>query len=633
VTIPSVRRSRIRLGLVWVIAFCAAGLTAWLHPAPLSRDLDSASILTIAGLNLVAVSVTFGVVGLQTQHLAETYTRSVARAIDETRRWPAVLALQAASVMATIGLALGHPMVASGISAAILLGVGLVESGLVLSELLAQFDSLQLIALLGRRSVDRLNATRPVEPESVIPDAQSVLDLIVRGAEKADTEVTAAGLEAWRSMFFAYLENRGPLFYSDQYLAWKFARLQELIETYGRRSAGVVLPKLIQGAVDLGIAAARHLPGVGEGINEGVYYTVRCLEAAVATSVDAHLSPAAASALVGIGDLGEALVDSQKVNTAGEIARSLSRLGKALDSRPDLAHWATNGLARLIIRLSGEFSLVHMASSSAEEAVEGLVAIVKADHSDLGPTHFLTAPLSDTSLPRLVFQSASAAAKQDTRRLNDWTSVSARLAHLAFEIPLRTDLPYMVRSNGAQCAVGVLLALMVAPYSDATVKVFSDLAVKYLKVLDMGEPDRLHLVDGLAEALLAAYYASRSNSKAAGVYRTFITDVGSHIAGWETKKRRRFAAALRLVGAAAIRDAEEELSIMMARASLPPIPSRSRSIPAFTDAFETGPFGFVGLLGRPGVPLSIGGDSHLDEDARRKFLHLEATVDRPRPAT
>lgn len=71
--LQALRGVRRRELISWGLAFLAASLLL-LVP---SGDLDRGSILTVAGLQLVAVSVTFGVIGIQAQHLAETYPRSI----------------------------------------------------------------------------------------------------------------------------------------------------------------------------------------------------------------------------------------------------------------------------------------------------------------------------------------------------------------------------------------------------------------------------------------------------------------------------------------------------------------------------------------------------------------------------
>jgi hypothetical protein len=618
-----VQAFRFRLVLLWILAFTDVVVLAAFQPGPLSAKLDPGSILAIAGLNLVAVSVTFGVVGIQAQHFAETYTRAVVRSVNDRRRWPAVLVFQAAGVLVAISLALISPTLASGVAAAVLLGVGLVESGLILAELLDRFDGVRLLRLLARRNVDRVNRQDGTDPGRLIPDAQAVLDLLIGGAEKGDTEIIEAGLAVWLEMFRAYLLRRGQLFYDDEYIGWTFARLQELIETYGRRSAGVVLPKLIEGTVELGKAAAAHKQKFNEGVNEGVYAAIRCLKAAVATSVDAHLSPAAGSAIIGITRIGEALVDAGKVNTAAEPVRALRSLGRALGPKPELAYWTSTGLAQIIIKLAGLHPNDLMAGTHAENAAEGIADIVEADHADLGPTHFLTAPMSERSLPRLVYSASYAANKDANRRHSThWDGVARLLGRMAFSVPRRADIDTTVRSNAAACCGGVLLALMVAPQRDPTIRLFNDLSKEYRDLLETGEPDRLHLAENLGEVLLAAYYASLQTPDAASPYRKFTIETAEQISAWDGPQRRRFAPALRRVGAAALHNGDEALGRQMARASLP---ERPEPLAAFVidDEFETGPFGHALLLARPGLPDPPTGDAHLDVDARRHFLELE----------
>jgi len=618
-----------RLSLLWGLSFAAATLIVVLHPVGLSANLDRTSTLTIAGLNLVAVSVTFGVVGIQAQHFAETYTQAIVRTLSRRQRWPAILTFEAVGVLYAVILALAAPTLATGWAAALLLGIGLVESGLVLTELIVRFDSARLIQLVTVEVLDHMKRPGDVSGDLAISGAQPILDLLIRGAQKGDVEVVGSGMDAWLRLFSAYIESRGQLFYSDQYIDWQFARAQELIETYGRQSAGVVLPRLIEGTAHLGVAAAAHRQVFDEGINEGVYFATRCMQAAVATSRDAHLSPAAAQAIIGVTSIGEALLDANKVNTAGEAVRTLRSLAAALANEPYLAHWASTGLAQILLKLADQHSRSLMSGPHADEAADSIIAISQADRSrSLGPTHFLTAPMAERSLPRLVYSTARAASQErQSSHWRTWDRVCGKLADFTFTLPARQDLDWMVRSNAADCCGGVLLALISAPRRDPTLRLFSQLIPEFMELMRLPDANRLHLTELLGEVLLPAYYAARPESPDA--YIDFIRQVAVEMADWPVPERRRFAPALRRVGAAALKRGDEELARAMAQASLPNTHIRSQAIRTRTDEFETPRFARFNMLNRPGVPEPTIGTDHLDPTAQERYLQLELETHPP----
>src|SRR5439155_18840373 len=99
-----------------------------------SDPLDRVAILTIAGMEVVAVSVTFGVLGIQAQHLAETYTCAVARLAGRHARWTIMLVAQALGVLYVTVAAIVTPAKEAGVAATLLLAVGLAANGMVVQE-------------------------------------------------------------------------------------------------------------------------------------------------------------------------------------------------------------------------------------------------------------------------------------------------------------------------------------------------------------------------------------------------------------------------------------------------------------------------------------------------------------------
>jgi hypothetical protein len=323
---------------------------------------------------------------------------------------------------------------------------------------------------------------------------------------------------------------------------------------------------------------------------------------------------------------------ANKVNTTGEVVRTLRSLGAVLANEPYLAHWAATGLAQILLKLADQHPGALMSGTHADEAADSIIAISEADRSrSLGPTHFLTAPMAERSLPRLVYVTACAASQErQSSRSTSWDRVCSKLAHLTFALPARQDLDHMVRSNSADCCGGVLLALISAPRRGPTLNLFTQLIPEFRNLLRLPDAERLLVADVVGEVLLPAYYASRPESIVTNAYINFIKQVAGEVIGWTVPQRRRFAPALRRVGAAALMRGDEGLARAMAEATLPHRSLRSRQIRAVADEFESEAFARFNLLIRPGMPeLAIGTD-HLDQTAQERYLQLELEL---HPAT
>src|SRR5439155_8685089 len=152
-------------------------------------------------------------------------------------------------------------------------------------------------------------------------------------------------------------------------------RCEELVAAYAPKSSGLVLPTLVEGITQLGKETARHRNPLNDALDEGTYYACRVLEAAVAASVTAVLSPAAQQATIAVGTIADICLQSRKLITAQEPIRVLRRIGTSTASgSPEVATWSTIGLARLIIRLAESGPNELMAVSDADDAADGLIA-------------------------------------------------------------------------------------------------------------------------------------------------------------------------------------------------------------------------------------------------------------------
>ncbi len=611
----------------WILAFIAASLIIAIHPG-LSAPLDRVAILTIAGMNLVAVSVTFGVLGIQTQHLAETYTRAVAHVAARRARWPTILAAQALGIVYVVFAALLIPTLASGAAATVLLGVGLASNGFALYEFLQRFDPIRLLRLIRESARAALQRVDAHTESSVVSTVQPILDLIIRGAEKSDTEVVEEGMSAWRHVLQRYLQVIEPG-WNDQLLEWLFARCEELVETYAPRSAGVVLPTLIVGTRELGVVCARYVNPLNRDLDMGTHSACRVLRRAVLRSINAHLSPSADLATAGITRLGEACIEVGKVTTLQEPIRILRSIGTSTtETWPHVASRACAGLAQLAIEVAETGAQHIMAEECVGQAIEGIAEMVGHPDQWAGPANAVTVPLGTYTLPRLCRALAGAGAQdRDAGNWTRWDGLLEGAADVAFGMPGRDNLSIAIRSNALQCCQEFLLVLLSLPYRQVSTKIVADRFKPFVAVA-IADDGRLHGKRLLGELLLFAYYRSFELAEARLLLRQLITESASSIAGLDVRHRRRLVPILRRVGAAAIHLGDDEIAQAMAKASLPPQPTRSKAIHLPEDLFEPGDWWGETFHHRPGLPDLRLKNHHLDSEAQRKYLELERQIDR-----
>jgi hypothetical protein len=612
--------------IFWGLAFVASALILLRRPG-LTSHLDPVAILTIAGMNLVAVSVAGGLVGLQRQHLIETYSTAVSRVASRGARWPIVIVAQAIGVVYIVAMALVSQTLATGVAATLLLAVGLALDGVVLWDLLGRFDPTALVRIQGEIAVEEMRKRAgPPNPERVIVSAQAILDLGAKAAEKGDTEVVAQAMKAWHSITACYFERQIlGLVYYDQWLDWLFARCEELVMAYAPKSAGLVLPAVIDGVVNLGVQAAHYRNPINETLDEGTYHACRVLRTAVASSVTSNLSPAAEQATVGIVRIADACLSRNKVITAQEPIRALRLIGVGMP-KTGASTQASIGLTQVAIQLASHHSDHLMADAAAEGAVDAIAEIVAHDKSGLGATHFLTAPAAENNVVRLCSQ-LSLAGDRDKRASHwtHWDSLASAAANLCFDLP--TSHPdRMVRQNAVQCCEEILLALLALPYRAVRTKMVTDLFPRYVEMVLKDTEGRFHTDERLGELLVATYHQSRQMPEASAQLRELLSTGASAIAKTQPDRRRRLSPALRQVGAAAIHNGDTEMAEVMARASLPPKPSMSKQIRLPADLFEM-EWGHA-IPHRPGMPDMTSDTDHLKAAARDKYLDLERRIDR-----
>jgi hypothetical protein len=72
-------------------------------------SVDTGTILTFVGFILAVVAVTFGLVAVLAQHLAETYSRAIANVFERAALWRVTAVFEGMSLVLVAALALWRP--------------------------------------------------------------------------------------------------------------------------------------------------------------------------------------------------------------------------------------------------------------------------------------------------------------------------------------------------------------------------------------------------------------------------------------------------------------------------------------------------------------------------------------------
>jgi len=614
----------------WPYAFIAALSVAVFQPFP--GDLDRGTILAIAGLDLVVVAAAFGLLALLAQHLAESYSRRMLASLLTTLNWQWTLGAQGVGVVYVVALALWRPAISTGVAATVLLSIGLIESWRLLRQLLDRFDPVELVRAQTTEGLRRLSlAPAPQLTDVAVADCESILQVLVAAGDRADTTVVRECFQGWNRVLQEYVA-RADLFFNDGLLYWLFARCQELVEKYARESAALVLPVVVEGVTLLGTTTARHRNRLNPAVDEGTYHAVRVLNVAVVLAANASLSTAADQAMIGIGAIAEACLDSAKLETLQEPIAALIQVGRgSAKISTTVASRAAINLARILLRLAHLNQPDVMIDANVETASDGLCAIVREAKGHLTPGHFLVAPLTEDNLARVVFVLAQAAGRSGKSRWTAFDRAAKQIADLGLELatrPLDGDV-VTVPSNAAESVAALLVAVMSIQSRDPWPKIVSELVPAYVKLGLEDEQGRLHVERGLGSVLLALYYGSKATPAVEGLYRKLIADAAEAIAGAGRHQRRRMSVALRLVGAAAMHFADAEIAQSVAAAVLPRPPTTSKAIVLTDDLFQSDYFASqlgVNPIGRRGLPDPAFPNYHLDDKNRRDYLELETRI-------
>ncbi len=598
--------------VVWMLTVLDSTVIILMKPGATSAPLDTAAILTIAGLSLVAVSVTGGIVGLQAQHLAETYSNSTARGLRQRSRWPLALVAQAVGVVYVTGAALLSPSLASGVAAGIWLAVGLSESGLVFWELLEQFDPVRIIRNQTSDALAELRSSRGPAPAAVIASGEPLRDVAARAAAREDPVVVTEALNGLDRILGRYLELHVPV-YSDEFLGWLFRYLEELLE----RTTGslAVQMALVDGAAMLGSRCALYRNPLNDSLDEGTAYSSELLAAVVKRADEARMRPLSEVATRAIVRLATDCVRAEKCLVAAELLRQLSDIAPTPGGQDlNVAAVISNGIAALVLAAS-QHPHDQAADLLAGEGVQALEALVATDHRRLGPAHWLTAPLAENSIQRVVLELARVSSSRLHGGADGWVQACEAAIGLCFSMPNNRDLPVMIRLGAADACEECLVSLISLGLAEVGGLTVEELVRQYVALALADTNGRFHTPAGLRDILLWAFTASEPSET--DPFRASILVAVENISAAADDVRVRLSPVMRSVGAVALLGGDDKLARLCAGATMR-LETAIRS-PSF-DVLDQHNFH------RPGIPAPSKEHERLEAKARAHYLELEAEI-------
>lgn len=603
----------------------AGAVTAWLLLAhPFMGELDRGSILALAGLILAIVAVTFGLVAVTAQHLSETYSRSLVEALYKRSIWRMVVLGEGVGALYVVALSLWSPDMTSGAVGGVVLLASMIQSWRALTQLLHHFDPLGLIQVRRAEAVDHLNKAE--HPDAVATTAaQTILSLMLSGAAKGDTDVIAEGMAAWNVLLLSYLKV-AVLSWSDPLVSWIYARSEELVEQYAQESVGLVLPVVVEGLEALGKTTASYRNPVNPDFDEATWQMVRVLKTAVQVSGASRRSPAAPIAARGVGSIGQACVAASKFTTLQHPVSVLTQIGLGTATPAiDVASQASIALANLVILLANTESKDVMRYANAETATDGLQKIALAAGGEIGPAHFLVAPLSQSSLPRICQVLECAAAREpDATQAANWDRLASRMASFCCDLSNNAEVGHIVRCNAVESTGALIHGLLAVPLRQSIIELIERTTTRLLRVALEDADGRLSADQALSEALLAMYYAANAEPIATEAPRQVVLTTINATEQADEQMRWRLARGFRKIGAAAIQYGDNETAMAVAKAAPPRRPSMSKQIRLVEDAFEF-PFGRsnTNLLTARGLVVQDWPNHHLNPQHQRAYLEVE----------
>lgn len=606
----------------WIAASAASGGLLVLDPW--SGGLDRGSILAIAGLSLATLAVTFGLVVVLAQHLAETYSRAVVRAVGRDAIWPIAVVGQACSVVLVAAVALWRPNLTLGAVAVILLAASLLEGWSSVRQLFGRFDPIHLITALRDDGLSGLERNQD-RAQAAIGSSGAILNLILIAAGKGDVEVVSAGMTAWVATLTDYL-RRVDVVWSDPYLYWLYPRCDELIHRYAQESVGLILPVITEGVVSLGVATATQVDRFNSAFDEGTMLFADVLKKVVVISKDAPQSTAADAAARGLGTIGQACIASSKYEVLQSPIDTLREVGLiARSGALHVASRATTELARLAIALARQGERLHlMCAEDAFSALQAIQAIVPAARGNLSPAHFLTAPMAENNLP-LICQATARMAEATRQQTGShvWEGAATVGAHLAVEIVEDPKTSAMVRHNAVEVAGCVVLGLIAV----GAIRQQASLCLRIIRrliQLALVDGGRLNAAGTLAEVLLAIYHLGSAEG---GEPFVTLREAADAISKADERVRRRLSWISRQIGAVALARGDDGTARAMAQATLEDRENASKQLRTTADLFfPAGGIRPMGRVSRPGLEMPEIPRDYLSEEVQRAFLVLETSL-------
>ncbi len=581
--VSKTRRGMLALAPWAALATAVATFAAQPDPTPIQPE----TVVAIASLAGVALSLGFAVALLIAQHTAERHVRLMFAEFRADRTWASTLSWFAIGVGAIVAAGLARPTMSTAwASTGVLVWLALLGAR-AFPRLLDSLDPVVLAERASMRAVRRLDAAK-AEPlgrldERFLQDAQRGIVACATMAHEAllneDGEVLEAALSGIRKILVAYLRRSPYAQPTDLPIDLAFQRIDVIAENVSRRSQVILMPVFITELKRLGLEAAR-LAGANPHGNDPVTLRLNMiLFQLLAASLRNPSSTAPSLAATTIADIGLALLEAGQPNGVSDHVRRLGQVAlAAMDNEADhVAAAANHGLARIAIGLLGVDKEEVMPPSIFQEACRALAAsldryIARKDGTLQAQTAVLPVlgPFAQPSLATIAIAAADASASRGGFSPDDFGFGADALVDALGRFVGADNVGAWPQSCSLDClyssVVGAFALVRTDEESARRIERWASAIGNAVLADEQGRNQRLsHGPDQLASVLLLAVYALPS--AAAGVRERLI--------GWISRTvdlvastppgfaRRRLVNAFVPAAAASIGAGEEKLATLI----------------------------------------------------------------------
>jgi hypothetical protein len=572
----------------WIML--SVGIVVFLvQPAP--QPEERGTILAIAGLAGVALSLGFAVALLVAQHTAERHARLMFAEFRADRTWPITLGSFAVGVAMIVAAAIWRPSISTmWASFFVLIWLGLMGAR-AFPHLLDSLDPVVLAQRVAQRSASRLLKAAPQgllggNQELAIDAERGVTACATVAAEalsNQDTDVFESAVRGLVQILVAYLRRSPWVVPTDRPVDLAFQRIDVLAAEVAQRSQVILMPTLIAELRELGtqgVAIAKTNPRGNDVVSLRLNMVLFGL---IAASMRNQASVAPSFATSTMADVGVGLVAVGLAAAVRDHIDKLSAVALAgIDAGADhVAAPAVHGLARIaagIVESDARDVMLAQRFRLTCEAIADALArhVARKDRSLIGEMSVLPVigPLAAPSLPILALGAAQRAASGDSLDSMDFGLGADRLLSALADMAAADDESATARSDALEClysaAAGVLAISLGDPESAERIDHWIE---RLSNVILEDERSGQHTIgfapEKLASVLLfAAYAIPEACPEVADRLRLRIRTVAEAIGAAPTGfARRRLVGALIPMAVALIGSGEETLVTELAAAT------------------------------------------------------------------